>query len=100
METQQVVQTQEQELKAERVQEELMAVEEAYRFALKAERVQEPVAVAASTAVPLISAFELSMNQAQPVTIELHGLQIVITLHGTNAGAAGLTGPNTPRRVL
>jgi hypothetical protein len=58
MKTQQIVQGQEQELKAERVQEELMAMEE-----------------------PLSSAFELTINQKQPVTIELLALQAVITLH-------------------
>lgn len=90
METQQVV-TQEQKLKAERVQEELMA-DEPYLVSLKAERVQEPVAVAMGGAAPLTAALQLSMSQAQPVTIELLGLQVVITLHGTNAGAAGLVG--------
>jgi hypothetical protein len=91
METQQVVQTQEQELKAERVQEELMMADDPFQVSLKAERVQEPAFAAVGAAVPLTSAFELRVNQEQPVTIELHELRIVITLHGTNAGAAGLT---------
>ncbi len=83
MKTQQMV----QELKAERVQEELAMVEEPYQIAPKAERVQEPLAVAG--AVPLSSAFELTISQKQPVSIELLGHQIVITLHGANAGQAG-----------
>ena len=92
METQQVVQV--QELKAERVQGELMAAEEPYRVSLKAERVQGPaefVSVGALGAeAPLSSVFEMTINQRQTVTIDLVALQIVITLHGPAAGVAGL----------
>jgi len=87
METQQM----EQDLKSERVQEELTAAAEPYRVSLKAERVQEP-ALAEIGAVGRSSAFEMTINQKQPVTIELLGLEVVITLHGTEAGAAGLAG--------
>lgn len=89
METQ-MVQTQEQELKAERVQQELMAVQEPCWISLKAERVQVPEAAAAGEKVALSSAFELSINQAQPMTIELLALGVVITLHGKAAGASGV----------
>jgi hypothetical protein len=86
MKTQQMV----QELKAERVQEEMVAAEAPlYRASLKAERVQEPVSVAAGGAGRASSAFELMIHQKEPVKIELLAYQIVITLHGTNAGQAG-----------
>ena len=93
MKTQQVIQ--EQELKAERVQEELAAeplqigpVEEPYQVSLKAERVQEPAFAAIGAQGPASSVFELTINQKQPVTIELLALQVVITLHGPGAGAS------------
>ena len=81
-----------QELKAERVQEEIaLAVEEPFRISLKAERVQEPAFATLGAGGPLSSAFELTINQRQPVTIELPALQTVITLHGmtTGDGTAG-----------
>ncbi len=74
-----------QELKSERVQEEMVA-EESFRIWLKAERVQEPAFAALGAGVPMSSAFELTINQRRPVTIELPALQTVITLHGTAAG--------------
>jgi hypothetical protein len=83
MKTQQVV----QELKSERVQEEMMA-EEPFRVFLKSERVQEP-ALANAGGEETSSFLELTLNQQQPVTIALDALQIVITLHGTTAGQAG-----------
>ena len=58
-------------------------VEEPFRISLKAERVQQPELAALGAEVPLTSAFELTINQKQPVTIELPGLQAVITLHRT-----------------
>jgi hypothetical protein len=86
METQQMV----QELKAERVQEEMVAAEEPlYRAWLKAERVQEPASVAAGGVGRVSSAFELMIHQQEPVRVELLAHEIVITLHGTNAGLAG-----------
>jgi hypothetical protein len=76
-----------QELKAEPVQEEIALVaEEPFRISLKAERVQEPAFAALGAGRPLSSAFELTINQRQPVTIELPAIQTVITLHGTTAG--------------
>ena len=76
-----------QELKSERVQEELALVaEEPFRIWLKSERVQEPAFAALGAGVPMSSAFELIINQKQPVTIELPAFQAVITLHGTTAG--------------
>lgn len=77
-----------QELKPERVQKELVLVEESYRVSLKAERVQEP-ALAGVEAMSLSSAFELTVSQRQPVSIELLALQVVITLHGEQAVQAG-----------
>jgi hypothetical protein len=82
MKTQQIGQEQGQEQKQE------LIAEEPYRVSLKAERVQEP-AFSGGGAVPLSSGFELTMNQVQPLTIDLLGIQVVITLHGTNAGQAG-----------
>ena len=79
-----------QELKAERVQEELMAVEAPlYRAWLKAERVQEPALAAAGGEGKVSSAFELMIHQQEPVKVELLAHQIVITLHGIHAGQAG-----------
>jgi hypothetical protein len=72
MDTQQIVQT--------------LNVEEPFRLSLKAERVQQPELAALGAGVPMSSAFELTINQKQPVTIELPALQVVITLHGTTAG--------------
>jgi hypothetical protein len=73
-------------------------VEEPFRISLKAERVQVPELAALGAEVPLTSAFELTINQKQPVTIGLLGLQTVITLHGTAAAndaidAADAAGP-------
>ena len=73
-------------------------VEEPFRISLKAERVQEPELAALGAGVPLPSAFELTINQKQPVTIGLLGLQTVITLHEPAAGndaidAADAAGP-------
>ena len=82
-------QTNVQELKAERVQEEMVAEMLPVRAWLKAERVQEPVSVAAGGAGRVASAFELMIHQQEPVKIELQAHEIVITLHGTNAGLAG-----------
>ena len=83
-------QTTEQKLKSERVQEELMAAEvPPVRAWLKAERVQEPESAAAGGEGKVSSAFELMIHQQEPVKIDLAAHEIVITLHGTNAGLAG-----------
>ena len=70
-------------------------VEEPLRISLKAERVQQPELAALGAGAPMPSAFELTINQKQPVTIELLGLQTVITLHETAAGnsAVDAAGP-------
>ena len=70
-------------------------VEEPFRISLKAERVQEPALAALGAGMPMSSAFELTINQKQPVTIGLLGLQTVITLHETAASdsAADAAGP-------
>ncbi len=84
METTQVV----QELKAERVQQELLfsdVADEPCWVSLKAERVQEPSIIADEGQDQFSSAFEMTLSQKQPVTIELMALQTVITLHGTVA---------------
>jgi hypothetical protein len=81
MKTQQM----DQELKSERVQEE-MAAEEPFRVYLKSERVQEP---ALADAWEESTSLELTLPQQQPVTITLQAFQIVITLHSTTAGQAG-----------
>jgi len=90
METQQV-----QELKAERVQEEIVAaLEEPFRISLKAERVQEPVSVRgpiseqAGGTVSL--AYEMSFNQMKGVTVavELNEPQIIVRFSTTGGLAA------------
>ena len=100
MDTQQIVQQDVQQdvpdLKSERVQQEIaFIVEEPVRISLKAERVQQPALAALGAGTPMSSVFELTINQKQPVTIELLGLQTVITLHETAAGnsAADAAGP-------
>ena len=70
-----------QELKAERVQEELMA-QEPFRIWLKAERIQEPELAAAGAEGTPPSSFELALSQPQAVTIELLSVQAVVTLYG------------------
>lgn len=92
-------QTMVQELKSERVQEELVAPAEApaeelievpFRAWLKSERVQEPtLAAAAEGEGQVFSAFELMIHQQEPMKIELLAHQIVITLNGSNAGLTG-----------
>jgi hypothetical protein len=73
MNTQQAV----QELKSERVQQELIA-EEPFRISLKSERVQEEIAAVGGRAFSL---YELSFNQMGVVTIDLPELRAVVTLH-------------------
>jgi len=87
-----------QELKAERVQEEMQLVEvvdDPFWVSLKAERVQEPEVFAGAGNGTFSSTFELSLSQKQPVTIELMALGVTITLHGkqteNNAAGAGQT---------
>jgi len=91
MATQQVV----QELKAERVQEELMAAEGPHWIWLKAERVQEP-GLAAAGAEGKPSFLKLAVSQQQKVSIELLALQVVVTLHG-QAGRDPATSPGEAR---
>lgn len=86
METQQQV----QELKAERVQEEMVAValiEEPFTIFLKAERVQQPLTVQAPISAPagetVSLAYEMSFNQVKGVTVELQEPQIVLHLFTT-----------------
>jgi len=69
-----------QELKSERVQEELLA-EEPYRISLKSERVQAAVAAGGAEG-KVSSVFEVAVNQMQPVTIDLLEMQAVLTLYG------------------
>ena len=77
MQTQQVV----QELKAERVQQELM-LEEPFEISLKAERVQESL-VPAGAGGTVSSTYTLSFNQMRVVKVELNEPQIVITFFAT-----------------
>jgi hypothetical protein len=90
METKQVVsQDPVQELKSERVQEELVAaVEEPFWISLKSERVQEPALAAAGMEATVASLYELSFNQMSVVTVRLAEPQAVITLHATGRKAA------------
>jgi hypothetical protein len=91
METQQT-----QELKSERVQEEMVPLqieaEEPFRISLKAERVQEPeslrVPVSIQTGGTVSLAYEMSFNQMREVAIELNEPQIVIHLFATGGREA------------
>lgn len=72
-----------QDLKSERVQEELMAVvvaDEPFQISLKAERVQEPVAIAGVGGLVSSFALNLSFQQKLPVKIEVPALGTIITL--------------------
>jgi hypothetical protein len=75
METTQAV----QELKAERVQQEMVA-EEPFRVSLKAERVQEPGVFAPEE--QFSSAFELNLNlsQKEELKFELMALGAIVTV--------------------
>jgi hypothetical protein len=70
-----------QELKSERVQEEMMASGEPLIICLKSERVQEPEAATPGVKVPS-SYYELMVNPCQRVTIGLQELRVTITLEG------------------
>jgi hypothetical protein len=96
----------EQDLKAERVQEELAAeqaqtklavpvrkellftdvADEPFWVSLKAERVQQPALLADQGPQQLTSSLELTISQKQPMTIETAGS--VIRLHGPLASAS------------
>ena len=79
METNQTV----QELKAERVQEELaLLAEEPFRISLKAERVQGPSASAEGPAAQEASAvaLNLELSERQPVSITLTERGTFITI--------------------
>lgn len=89
------------ELKAERVQEERVAVpvrkgalfvdvmDEPVWVSLKAERVQEPASVAAAGKAQLPSEFHVTVSHKQPITIELQERGTVIKFHG-------MADPSTP----
>jgi hypothetical protein len=64
-----------QELKSERVQEEIALVGEPFRISLKAERVQAPSASAEGPAAQGTAGFALNLelSEMQPVTITLTG---------------------------
>ncbi|HYU34674.1 MAG TPA: hypothetical protein VEW48_21185 [Thermoanaerobaculia bacterium] len=75
METQSV-----QELKAERVQEELAAVDEMpFQISLKAERVQDPMLALSGAGGIVSTAYELSFN-LRSVAIEIGQSQISVTV--------------------
>lgn len=88
------------ELKAERVQEERVAVpvrkgalfvdvrDEPVWVSLKAERVQEPASVAAAGNARTSSELEMTVGHKQPITIELQE-GIVIKLLGLDGSAPG-----------
>jgi hypothetical protein len=74
---------QEQELKAERVQEEIALVAgEPFRISLKAERVQTPSASAEGPAAQGAAALALNLklSEMQPVTITLTGQGTFISI--------------------
>jgi hypothetical protein len=71
-----------QDLKSERVQEEIALVgDEPFRISLKAERVQQPSALAGPDTQPS-SAFEmnLTLSPKQPVRIDLSAFGASITI--------------------
>ena len=72
-----------QDLKAERVQEEIALVaDEPFRIWLKAERVQQPSALAVGPDAQPTPAFELNLTLSpkQPVKIDLTGPGTTITI--------------------
>ena len=83
-----------QELKSERVQEEIMAVDRVAEvkdplvISLKAERVQEPAAATVPARGRLTSYLELAVNPYERVTIELPALDATIILEQPVAGAS------------
>jgi len=83
-----------QELKAERVQEELMAAgvaeEELSWIWLKAERVQEPALAGAGSEETVASIVNLGFHRMERVAIELLAPRVVITVHGTKAGGGAV----------
>jgi hypothetical protein len=82
METQQDV----QELKAERVQEELAAaaIEMPFQISLKAERVQDPALAMAWDGGVVSTSYEMSLN-LRSVKFELYGPKLIITVLETGA---------------
>lgn len=70
-----------EELKSERVQDPVTAGP-VLRIQLKSERVQEPLSSSGGTEAGAAFAYELAVNQPQPVTIELIEPQIAILFHG------------------
>ena len=72
-----------QELKAERVQEELaLLAEEPFRISLKAERVQVPSVSAVEPAAQGVAAvaLNLELSDMRQVRIELPGMDTIITI--------------------
>ena len=82
MNTKQVSQGPVQELKSERVQEEI-ALEEPFRISLKSERVQEELAPAGAVG-RVSTVYELSFNQTRDVAVKLMELQAVVYLVPTS----------------
>ena len=91
-----------QELKAERVQEEVMAADRVGEvtnplvISLKAERVQEPAALALPGRGKLSSYVEVAVNPYERVTIDLPALEVNITLEQPVAGASWNAGLDDP----
>lgn len=81
-----------QEQKAERMQEEIMAVdvpgvsEAPLVISLKAERVQEPASLSPAPGARSASFVELAVNPYQKVTVDLQALQVSIILEQPVAG--------------
>jgi hypothetical protein len=75
-----------QELKSERVQEELASAQEPLVIYLKSERVQEPEAFTSGPEVVLSTTYELMVNPCERVTIGLQEPQIMIYLEGLRVG--------------
>lgn len=74
-----------QELKSERVQQELVA-EEPFRIWLKSERVQEPALAASGGGGTAPFLYELAVNQRQAVSsIELRPLEAIIHFNQAQA---------------
>jgi hypothetical protein len=76
-----------QELKSERVQEELaVADQEPLVILLKSERVQQPETVTSNAEVVSSSTYELMVNPCERVTIGLEELRVTIYLDGLKVG--------------
>jgi len=77
-----------QELKSERVQEELAVEESPLVIELKSERVQAPESVSRADQAAMPSVFQLAVSQKKRVVIDVWWMEIAITIDESASGAA------------